>query len=138
MRFRGRVWKDDKFWVIEVPILHAYTQGFSKKEAYEMIVDLVETMVNKPGFKAEVYPGKGGWFELGSNDVGKLFALMLQRQRQKNGLTLADMAERLGARSRNAYARYEKGTSVPTIEKLGELLKAVSPNEEFVLIISES
>jgi DNA-binding XRE family transcriptional regulator len=138
MRFRGRVIKDGKFWVIEVPILFAYTQGFTKKEAYEMIVDLVETMVDKPGFKAEVYPGKDGWFELGANDVGRLFAFMLQRQRLKNGLTLADMAERLGAKSRNAYARYEKGTSVPTIEKLGELLKAVSPNEEFVLIISES
>ena len=42
-------------------------------------------------------------------------------------------AERLGAKSRNAYARYEQGTSTPTLDKLSELLRAVSPDCDFVL-----
>ena len=46
---------------------------------------------------------------------------------------LRPLAERLGAKSRNAYARYERGTSVPTLEKLNELLQAVSPGRDFVL-----
>ena len=51
-----------------------------------------------------------------------LVSLLLRRQRERSGLSLADAAARLGARSRNAYARYERGTSLPTIEKLDALL----------------
>jgi hypothetical protein len=40
---------------------------------------------------------------------------------------------RLGAKSRNAYARYKRGTSVPTVEKLSELLHAVAPGQDIVL-----
>jgi transcriptional regulator with XRE-family HTH domain len=58
---------------------------------------------------------------------------LLRRQREKSGLSLAEAAERLGAKSRNAYARYERGTSVPTVEKLTELLEAVAPGQDFVL-----
>jgi hypothetical protein len=38
-----------------------------------------------------------------------------------------------GARSRNAYARYERGASVPTVVKLEELLKAISPGHDIVV-----
>ena len=33
----------------------------------------------------------------------------------------------------NAYARYEQGASVPTIDKLTELLRALEPDADFVL-----
>ena len=56
MRFEGRVWQDGSHWLIEVPALHALSQGYSREEAYEMIEDLVETMVDQPGFEAAVYP----------------------------------------------------------------------------------
>jgi transcriptional regulator with XRE-family HTH domain len=58
---------------------------------------------------------------------------MLRRQREKHGLSLAEVARRLGARSKTAYARYEQGRSVPSVEKLFELLAAVSPSRDFVL-----
>ena len=48
-------------------------------------------------------------------------------------LTLSEAAERLGAKSRNAYARYEQGRCVPTVEKLDELLRAVAPNRDIVV-----
>jgi transcriptional regulator with XRE-family HTH domain len=53
--------------------------------------------------------------------------------REASGLTLAEAARRLGARSRNAYARYEQGSSVPTIEQLNRLIAAVSPGRDFVI-----
>ena len=53
---------------------------------------------------------------------------LLRRQRERSGLSLAEAAARLGAKSRNAYARYEQGTSVPTLDKLTELLQAVAPD----------
>ncbi|HWQ68381.1 MAG TPA: helix-turn-helix transcriptional regulator [Patescibacteria group bacterium] len=54
------------------------------------------------------------------------------------GLSLAQVAERLGATSINAYARYEQDRSVPTIQKLSELFAAVMPHRNLVLVESET
>lgn len=136
MRFEGIVFKVDKYWAIEVPILNVTTQGRTKKEAFEMIADAIESLVNKEKFKIDVYPGKGEYFEIGSQDQSSLVAFLLRRLRLKRGISLSEIAQRLGARSHNAYARYEQGKSVPTIEKLSELLSAVSPGKDFVLVES--
>lgn len=138
MRLAGRVFKVGKYWAIEVPILDVVTQGHTKKEAYEMIADAIESLVNKKGFKVEVFPGKGPYFELGSTDLLTLTAFLLRRQRMKQGLTLVEVAKRLGAKSHNTYARYEQGKSIPTIEKFNKLLSALSPDNDFVLIESQS
>ena len=132
MRLEGKLWKDGKFWLIEVPALNAMTQGRTKGEATTMIKDLVETMVDSPGFKAEVHRYPRDRIEVGANDIRLLVALLLRRQREKSGITLAEAARRLHQKSRNAYARYEQGRAVPTIEKLEELLKAIAPDEELV------
>lgn len=133
MKLKGRLWKDGKMWLIEVPMLDALTQGRTKKEAFEMMGDLVETMADKPGFKVIICQGKGREFELDSNHTASLISLILRRQRQKSGLSLSDIAARLGVSSRNAYARYEQGHSVPSVEKLDALMKAVSPDRDLVL-----
>jgi len=138
MRLAGRVFKGGKFWVIEVPILGVVTQGYTKKEAYEMIADAIESLVNRKGFKVEVFPGKGDYFEVGSPDLSTLTAFLLRRQRMKQGLTLVEVAKRLGAKSHNTYARYEQGKSIPTIEKFSKLLSALSPDNDFVLVESQS
>lgn len=132
MRLEGKVWRDGKHWLVEVPALEAMTQGRTRKEACAMLEDLVETMVDRSGFKASVHSGRRDSLELGANDVRLLVALLLRRQREKRGLTLADAARRLDQTSRNAYARYEQGRSVPTVEKLEELLEAIAPDEHFV------
>lgn len=132
MRFEGRVYKDGKHWLVEVEAFDAMTQGRTKKEAYDMIKDLLETMADAPGFEVHVFPQRGDRVEIGSTDVARLIALLLRRQREKHGLSLADMTSRLGQTSRNAYARYEQGRAVPTIEKLEELLDAVAPEQRFV------
>jgi hypothetical protein len=133
MRFWGRVYQDGKFWLAEVPILDAMTQGRTYKESLAMVKDLIETLANRPSFTVEVHPGQHGEFEVSSPDTRTLISLLLRRQRERSGLSLAGAAKRMGAKSRNAYARYEQGTSVPTVEKLSELLKAVAPEQDFVL-----
>jgi hypothetical protein len=132
MRLEGKLWKDGRFWLVEVPALNAMTQGRTKSEAYSMVKDLVETMVDSPGFKARVYRYPEGRIEIGANDIRLLVALLLRRRREKRGITLAEAARRLNQKSRNAYARYEQGRALPTIEKLEELLKAIAPDEELV------
>ena len=83
MRFQGKVYKDGKFWLAEIPMLDAMTQGYTKKEAYVMVKDLIETLVNRPEFSVEVHPVKHGTFEVSSSDTRAMISLMLHRQREK-------------------------------------------------------
>ncbi len=133
MRFEGRVFKVARYWAVEVPILGVVTQGRTKKDALVMIADAVESLVNREGFRVEVFPTKEDYFELGSSDQAALTALLLKRQRTLAGLSLADVAHRLGSSSPNTYARYEQGRAVPTMAQLSRLLAAVAPQSDFVL-----
>ena len=133
MRFSGKIYKDGKFWLVEVPILNLMTQGRTKKEAYVMVADMLETMVNKKGFEITVFKGKKDAFEVGSSDAKHFVSLLLQRKRELSGLSLSQVASRLGMSSRNTYARYEQGKSVPSVEKLNDLLHAVCPDTDIVI-----
>ena len=133
MRFEGKVFRDGRFWLAEIPLLQAMTQGRTRKEALAMIGDWLETMVNRAGFHAAVHPGGAGEFEVSGSDAGAMTALLLRRRREAAGASLREVATRLGASSRNAYARYERGDAIPTLDKLDELLKATSPGADFVI-----
>lgn len=133
MRFEGRVFRDGRFWLAEIPLLDAMTQGHTRKEALAMAADWLETMINRDGFRAEVHPRGSNQFEVSGNDAGAMTALLLRRRREASGASLREVASKLGATSRNAYARYERGDAVPTIDKLDELLKATSPDGDFVI-----
>lgn len=133
MKLTGRIWREGRSWLAEVPMLDALTQGRSEAEAIRMLADLIETMADRDGFRATVSRGAGPSIEIGSTDHAVLAAVLLRRQREKHGLSLADVARRLGARSKTAYARYEQGGSVPTVAKFFQLLAAVVPGASFVL-----
>jgi hypothetical protein len=132
MRLEGRIWKDGKHWLVEVPMLDVMTQGRARKEALAMVIDAIESLAHQKGFRAKLYRVEGEAIEVGSPDTAVLTALLLRRQREAHGLSLAEVSKRLGQSSRNAYARYERGASVPTIDKLQELLSVVT-GQDFVL-----
>ena len=79
---------------------------------------------------------KDGILEIGSNDNKVMIGLLLKRKRQLNSLTIQQVAERLGSTSKNAYARYEQGKTLPSIDKLQDLLNATGPFSD--LIISQA
>ena len=133
MRFSGKIYKDGKFWLAEIPILDLMTQGRTKREAYEMVADMLDTMVNQKDFEITVFKGKKDTFEVGSSDAKYFVRLLLQRKRELSGLSLSQVASRLGMSSRNTYARYEQGKSVPSVEKLNDLLHAVCPETDIVI-----
>lgn len=133
MRFEGVIRRDGKWWLAEIPILDALTQGRTRREALEMIGDWLETMVGSSGFRASVHPRGRAEFEIAGSDAAAMTALLLRRRRESSGTSLREIAARLGASSRNAYARYEQGRAVPTMEKLDVLLKATAPGEDFVV-----
>jgi len=122
------------WWAAEAPVAGVYTQGRSRKDAAAMLADAFESLINRPGFSVTVIDEGGGEQVLiEANEPAALAAYVLKYQREVHGLSLAQVAKALGASSRNAYARYEQGASVPTLDKFAELLRAVAP--EVTLII---
>jgi hypothetical protein len=138
MRFEGKVIRDGKWWLAEIPLLDAMTQGRTRKEALEMIGDWLETMVGRTDFEATVFLRGRADFEVAGSDAAAMTALLLRRRREASGRSLRDVASRLGSSSRNSYARYERGDAVPTVEKLDALLKATTPGRDFVIRESRS
>jgi predicted transcriptional regulator len=133
MRFQGRIYRTGKHWIADVPVFDALTQGRNRKEVLDMISDWFASMVNRPRFTVRVHAAGNDEIEIESDDTRAMISLLLQRQRHKSGLSLSQVAERLGARSKNAYARYEQGVSVPTVDKLDQLLRAVAPDRDIVV-----
>jgi predicted RNase H-like HicB family nuclease/DNA-binding XRE family transcriptional regulator len=138
MRFNGRTFRSGNYWAIEVPLLDVVTQGYTKKDAFLMIADAIEGLVNRKGFKIKVFGGRNGEFEIGASDEAVLTAFFLKRTRTKAGLTLAEAAARLGSKSPNSYARYEQGRSVPSIRKLSQLYSAGAGGKDLDLVLSKS
>lgn len=136
MEFEGKVWKDGKFWLIEVPSLNVMTQGKTKKEALEMIKDSILGLI-ECYFKAEIdehfsisiNDQKNGMIGVTSSNTKLLLALCLRRQREKSGSTVREASERLGSKSPNAYAQYEKGRTNISLDKYEALLMAANPSE---------
>jgi DNA-binding XRE family transcriptional regulator len=123
-------------WLIEVFALGAMTQGRTRKDAFEMMTDWVRNALRKPEFHVVFHSsGNRAEFTMGAEQDGPLLALLLRRQRELNGVSLSEAAQRLGVSSKNAYARYERGDCNPTLGKLKQLMKAVQPNAEVVVSI---
>jgi hypothetical protein len=138
MRLEGRISKSrsSKYWLAEARDLDLVTQGRSRKDAVAMLADAVESLVSWGAFRVEVALGKDGSCTIGSNDDAKLVALMLRRLRAREGLSVRDVAARLGSKSPNAYAQYETGRVAPSIDTLTRLLSALNPSFETVLRVA--
>ena len=85
MRLQGRIFKDGGFWLAEVPILDAMTQGTSREDALDMARDMVEMLANRPGFSVTVHSHADGNIELESDDARGLAALIRQRSGALSG-----------------------------------------------------
>ncbi len=135
MELEGTVFKDGRHWIIEVPSLNLMTQGRTKKEALEMIADAAvglaecyfEVEMEKDFAITATEFGKDV-IGISSNDSKILLALSLRRQREKSGATVREASARLGSKSPNAYAQYEKGKTKISLEKYDLLLKAANPH----------
>lgn len=123
----GRIFKSGAFWAAEAPDIGVYTQGTSRSDAEAMLADAVQEVVDRDGFVVEVSRIGMGEVTLDANQPKLLAAQVLKYQREIHKLSLADVAKKLGAASRNAYASYEQGRTEPTLSKYLELLRVVAP-----------
>lgn len=135
IKFEGKMFKEGRYWPVVVPALDIYTQGTSKKDALAMIQEAVELSVDRKGFAVKVDPMPENTFVLrakNADDDRYLVALMLKNHRAKYGLSLNDVAQRLGL-SKNAYAQYEQARAVPSLTKVEEFIHAMSKHVHVVL-----
>lgn len=126
-------------WVIDIPLIDTVTQGYTKKEAVEMSVSLVEELLDiyfgdGSGKKAKVSTSgvKKDSFFIEAEDQNKLVSLILIKQREKYGVTFSELQKRLNAKSTYSYKRYETGKHNITVGKFYELMNAVSPDNKLV------
>ena len=135
MKLEGYLEKpaDDRLWGVNIPCIGVYTQGRTKKEAYLMAKDAIECLVDTPDFSVKVLPDKNLNFYVSSSNMAPLIGLLLAQKRKEQGLTIQEVALRMGFNSSTAYARYENGKVNPSLDKLDQILKAI--NEDFEPII---
>jgi hypothetical protein len=139
MELEGKIWKDGRGWIVEIPCLNITTQGRTKKDAFLMIQDavfeLMKSYFNKlnKAFKITIHDYKGDHFGLTSNDSKLLLSFLLIRQREESGLSIRDVAERLSSRNPNSYAQYEKGKINFSIDQYEKLMHAINPNRTRIL-----
>jgi predicted transcriptional regulator len=132
MRIHGTMNRSGNWWAIAVPALGVFTQRRTRAEAYAMAKDAVEAVLDRPDVAVYVDP-VGDGFTVRTDPPAALVGFLLRCRRAEAGLTLADVAKRLGQSSPNAYARYEQGRAMPSIEQLDRLLLALDPQRGLVL-----
>lgn len=135
MKIEGKLIKAGKWWAVEIPLLQIYTQGKSRKDAYCMAKDAIESIIDNPGFTVTVTEGPADTFMVGSSNDTLLMALALKQQRSSHHLTVRDVAKNLGSSSPAAYSRYEQGKVRPSLDKFSQLLKAIDQSLEPVLTV---
>ena len=139
MELEGKIWKDGRWWIIEIPCLNITTQGRTKKEAFLMIQDAVFELMKSyfsgltKKFKVAVLDYKENNFGLTSNDSKLLLSFLLIRQREESGLSIRDVAKRLSSKNPNSYAQYEKGTVNFSIDQYEKLMHAINPKHTSIL-----
>jgi hypothetical protein len=135
MMITGRLWKDGTWWLAESEIADVCTQGRSRKDAALMLADAFETLIDRPSCQVTVTDDgrAGGAVTIEASEPAALAAFVLQRLRQSSGKSLSEVAQAMGRASKNAYARYEQGRAVPTIEMFDDLLRAVSDDTTLII-----
>src|SRR2546427_333605 len=98
------------------------TQGRTRKEALDMIADWMETMVNRPGFRARVYPRGKNEFEISGTNAAAMTALLLRRRREATGASLRDVAARLRVLVRRRDQHRRGALALAGEQRLGVLL----------------
>ena len=136
MLLQGKVWKDDKHWLVEIPILDLMTQGESRQDALFMISDAIKELSNSD-FKSKVSgPDTAGNFYFFCENPDELLPFVLKRIRESEGLSLREAAKKLHLSSHNSYARYEKGLVKISFKKFQEYLKKLKGLDIVISAIS--
>jgi predicted RNase H-like HicB family nuclease len=140
MELEGKIWKDGKFWLVEVPAIDVCTQGRTRKEALMMIEDAITELMTEyfqaneiKDIKLEILDREKNLIGIKASNNNLMLSFSLIRQRELSKSTVREVAERLGSKSPNAYAQYERGKMRITLDQYERLLQAANPERPPIL-----
>jgi helix-turn-helix protein len=139
MELEGKIWKNKNHWLVKVSSLNIMTQGETREDALFMIQDAIMEYMKYyfaseiEGFVLTVIDYKKSVIAITANNSKLLLALSLRKQREKSGSTVREASERLGSKSPNLYAQYEKGKTQISLDQYERLLQAVNPQQKIHL-----
>jgi len=126
-----------KVFGASVEALGAYVAGPTREATREAMAATILEQISEYGpvgkLRVSVTDDGEQTVYVTASEPLRLLALLLRRQRESAHMSLADVAEATGAKSRNGYAQYEQGRLEPSISKLAEMLAAVA--SDFALAI---
>ena len=123
----ARIFREGPGWSAHCDAVGVYTQGPTRAEAVANLGEAIELQANRRGMRIRVSDLHGESLFVSANEPRLLAAEVLKHQRELHGLSLSDVARRLGVSSVNAYAAYEQGKREPSLGKYHELLEAIAP-----------
>jgi predicted RNase H-like HicB family nuclease len=142
MELLGKIWKDGKFWLVDIPVIDVSTQGRTRKEALMMIEDAILELLKSyfpndvKNFHLDVVEHTKTEIGIKASQSNIMLSFSLIRQREMSKSTVRDVAKRLGSKSPNAYAQYERGRMRMTLDQYERLLGAVNPDRPASLLIA--
>ncbi len=125
MRIQGKLTRSGSWWAVEIPLLLLFTQGKTKKEAYEMAKDAVESLINEAELGIEVIPSDENGFFIEMSESKQVLSAALKQNRMASGKTIREIVKILGQSSPTAYKRYELGKVEMSLQKFYELMSAI-------------
>ena len=130
--FKGRITKKDKsgFHGVLIPDLGIFTQGKDTEDCLRMATEAVDLICD---VKSKILRSSKTTFFVSADDSKKLVGGFLQTMRSNSGLSISEVAARLGSKSKNSYAQYEQGRVLPSIDKLDQLIRAMNPDQFMVI-----
>jgi hypothetical protein len=134
----GEIVEADSSFSASVASLGAHGAGPTRRAACDAlaanVLEIAASQHPLDGFEVDVTEDGESTVYVTSNDPARLVSLLLRHQRTAHGMSLADVADTVGAKSKNSYATYEQGRTEPSIGKLQELLVVVAPEYRLAII----
>lgn len=133
----GEIMKEGAYFSAMLEQMGVYAQGKTRAAARQALASTLLAHASDvglaDGLSIEVTDDGEATLYVTSPNTPRLIALLLRRQRDMRGMSLADATAAVGAKSRNGIAQYEQGRIDLSVSKFGELLGAVGP--ELVLAV---
>lgn len=134
MKLLGNYYKDGNFWISEIPFISLMDQGKTKASSLKMIKSAIEELMKESKLKCEIVDIGSGRFVLSSKDVKLLTCFVLKRIREAQGLSMREVATKLGLKSHTEYARHESGLTAMTVETFNRYIEALTDKELVIQI----
>ena len=138
MKLEGKIWKSStsRYWLAEVRDLDVVTEGTSPPRRSRDASRCYRVAGESGRLSRQGRNGSRRSLHDRFNNDAVLVAFMLRALRAREGLSVREVASRLGAKLPNAYAQYETGRVAPSIDTLSRLLAALNPEFDAVLRVA--